>query len=205
MDMTTAAQQRIHQAALQLFAERGTTQITVSELAETAGVARGTIYNNLQQPEELFQRVATELATEMDRRIQLAFAGLSDDPAVRLSVGLRLWLRRSHAEPAWGRFITRFAFSEASLQAMWQGPPVDDLLRGVASGRYQCRPDQLPTVVASICGATVAAIFLVIEGHKTWRDAGADTVEFLLVALGMDRAEAQALAKAELPPLPELD
>ena len=36
----STAEQRIHDAALRLFAERGATQLTISELADAAGVAR---------------------------------------------------------------------------------------------------------------------------------------------------------------------
>lgn len=205
MPPTGSAQQRIHKAALQLFAERGVTQVSVSELAEAAGVARGTIYNNLKQPEALFESVATELAAEMDRRIQQLFSTFAtvEDPAVRLATGIRLWIRRAHAEPHWARFLTRFAFSNASLQSMWSGPPVVDLMRGIEQGRYTCRLEQLPSVVAMIAGSVLGAIFLVLEGHRTWRDASMDTVELLLVALGVPREEARALASAELPALAE--
>jgi len=34
----TSAQRRIYNAAIYLFAEKGSTQVTVSELADTAGV-----------------------------------------------------------------------------------------------------------------------------------------------------------------------
>jgi AcrR family transcriptional regulator len=189
---------------MQLFAERGVTEVTVSELAEAAGVARGTIYNNLKQPEALFEAVATELANEMDRRIQQVFASVAlQDPAMRLATGIRLWIRRAHAEPHWGRFITRFAFSNPSLQAMWSGPPVADVRMGIEQGRYACRPEQLPSVVALIAGTVLGSIFMVLEGHRTWRDASADAVEFVLVSLGLNRDEAKALATAELPQLPE--
>jgi len=199
------SQQRIHQAAMQLFAERGVTQVSVSELAEAAGVARGTIYNNLDRPEALFESVAAALASDMDQRIQRLFAAFAtvEDPAVRLSMGIRLWIRRAHAEPHWGRFLARFSFSNASLQSMWSGPPVADLTKGIEQGRYTCRPEQLPSVVAMLAGAVLGAIFLVLEGHRTWRDAGADAVEFVLTGLGLPRDEARALASAELPALPE--
>ncbi|RZA27319.1 MAG: TetR/AcrR family transcriptional regulator, partial [Proteobacteria bacterium] len=36
---------RVHQAALQLFVEKDGKELSVSELAKRAGVARGTIYN----------------------------------------------------------------------------------------------------------------------------------------------------------------
>ncbi len=198
-----SAQQRIHKAALQLFAERGVTQVSVSELAEAAGVARGTIYNNLEQPEALFESVAAALAADMDQRIQQVFAAVDEDPAVRLATGIRLWIRRAHAEPHWGRFLARFAFSNASLQALWTGPPVADLLKGLQNGRYAFRQDQLPSVVAMIAGSVLGGVFMVLEGHRTWRDAGADCVELVLIALGLPREEARALAAADLPAMPE--
>ncbi|HEY9065934.1 MAG TPA: TetR/AcrR family transcriptional regulator [Burkholderiaceae bacterium] len=205
MPPTISAQQRIHRAAMELFAERGVTQVSVSELAEAAGVARGTIYNNLKQPEALFEAVAADLAAEMDRRIQQVLAGVAlQDPAARLAVGVRLWIRRAHAEPHWGRFITRFAFSNPSLQAIWSGPPMADVMHGIEQGRYACRPDQLPSVLALLAGTVLGSMFVVLEGHRTWRDAGADAVELILVALGVARDESRSFAAAELPPLPEL-
>ena len=56
-----------------------------------------------------------------------------------------------------------------------------------------------------IAGSVQAAMMLVLEGHKTWRDAGADTAELLLKALGIDAIEARALSATELPPLPMVD
>jgi len=200
---TGSAQQRIYKAALQLFAERGVMQVSVSELAEAAGVARGTIYNNLEQPEALFESVAAALAADMDRHNEQLFATV-EDPAARLATGMRLWIRRAHAEPHWGRFLARFAFSNATLQGMWSGPPVADLLKGIQQGRYACRPEQLPSVVGMIAGTVLGAIFLVLEGRRTWRDAGEDAVELVLIALGVPRDEARALASAELPSLAEV-
>ena len=43
----STAQRRIYKAAVRLFAEKGATQLNVSDLAQEAGVARGTIYNNV--------------------------------------------------------------------------------------------------------------------------------------------------------------
>ena len=44
---------------------------------------------------------------------------------------------------------------------------------------------------------------LVLEGRKTWRDAGADAAQFVLTAIGVSREEAQSLARGELPALVE--
>ncbi|NND29851.1 MAG: TetR/AcrR family transcriptional regulator, partial [Myxococcales bacterium] len=139
------SQIRIRDAAVELFAEKGSSEVSVTELAKAAGIARGTVYNNVEDPQNLFEEVAAELAAEMYRRILVSYAEV-DDPAVRLAHGIRFYIRRAHEEPAWGRFITRFAFSEGSLREMWTGPPMQDVLLGIARGRYDFPQVQVPSV-----------------------------------------------------------
>ena len=201
-DTLSPAQSRIHDAALRLFSERGGTQVTVRELAEAAGIARGTVYNNLPHPAALFETVALRLGEEMHERVNLSFAGIAD-PAVRLANGLRLFIRRAHDEPHWGRFIIRFAMTAAALRQMWEGHPLRDLGDGLSQGRYRFQPEQLPSVLAMAASLGLAGMVMVLEGHKTWRDAGSDAAELMLRAIGIEEAEARQIAGAELPPLPE--
>jgi AcrR family transcriptional regulator len=198
----TAAQRRLYAAALQLFAERGVTQVNVSELAQAAGVARGTVYNNLSDVDGLFSEVAAQLSSDMSDRIARAIRGI-EDPAVRLASGIRFYVRRAHEEPHWGRFMCRFAFSNALLQDIWAGQPTEDLREGLAKGRFQFQPEQTASVIALLAGTVLGAIFLVLEGHKAWREAGSDAAAFFLIAIGIPRDEAPAIARRDLPALPQ--
>lgn len=67
MESLNPTQRRIHQAAFRLFAERGTSQVNILDLAQEAGVARGTVYSNIDNMESLFEAVASHLAKE-DRK-----------------------------------------------------------------------------------------------------------------------------------------
>jgi AcrR family transcriptional regulator len=203
MAAAQASKQRIYDAAVRLFADRGVVPVNVSELATAAGVARGTIYNNVGEPGELFGQIAGQLGSEMHERVARSFDRIHD-PAQRLANGLRFFVRRAHDEPHWGRFIVRFAFSNVALQGMWNGQPVRDLELGLASGRYDFERAQMPSVIAMIFGSGVSAMFLVLEGHKTWREAGSEAAVFVLRALGVAADEARALAQVELPTLPTL-
>lgn len=197
----TAARARIHDAAMRLFAEQGTTQASVTELAQAAGLARGTIYNNVQNLDALFEEVATALGDEMHGRIVASFAA-TDDPALRLARGMRFFVRRAHEEPHWGRFIVRFALTASAMRAMLAGPPAQDLRDGLARGRYSFRPEQLEAVIGFVGATTLAAMSLVLNGEKTWREAGSDAAEMMLRAIGVAPEEALALARSELPALP---
>jgi AcrR family transcriptional regulator len=186
---------------MRLFAERGVTQVTVSDLAEAAGVARGTVYNNLASPDSLFEDVATRLTTEMEARIAAGSAGTLD-PAQRLADGIRFFVRRAHEDPLWGRFLVRFGATTPTLRGLLEGAPTQDLRQGVEEGRFDLRPDQLASAVTVMSGSVLAAMSLVLEGHRTWRDAGSDTAELVLRALGRPADEARTLATTDLPPLP---
>ena len=201
MEPLNSTQRRIHQAAVRLFAEKGVSQLNISDLALEAGVARGTIYNNVETMEQLFEQVAGQLSADMHQRVKACIESL-DDPAQRLANGIRLFVRRTHEEPHWGAFMCRFALSDSSLREMFYSQAGADLLSGLSSGRYQFRQDQLVTVITLIASAALGSMLLVREGLKTWRDAGADTAEMVLRSLGVSIVEARALSIVELPPLP---
>ncbi|WIE49826.1 TetR/AcrR family transcriptional regulator [Pseudomonas sp. GM17] len=200
----SAIQKRIHEAALRLFAEKQIADVNISELAQAAGLARNTIYKNLDSINSVFEIVASELAAEMNERVDKSAApGL--DPAQRTANGIRFYIRRAHEEPHWGSFLVRYAASHASMQKLWEGPPVRDVLAGLSSQRYSFRQEQLMSVIGMLAGSVLGAISLVLQGHKTWRDAGADTAELVLRALGVPPDEARAFATEPLPALPSLD
>ncbi|MTV31535.1 TetR family transcriptional regulator [Rhodoblastus acidophilus] len=198
MSMTTAAQSQILRAALKLFGERGATQVNVKELAEAAGVARGTIYNNLDDLAGLFDAVAVQLAAQMSAQVEQAIAGL-DEPAQRLATGIRLHVLYAARDPAVGRFILRFGFSAAALREIWTGQALADLRDGRARGFYDFPEAQLDAVVNFISGATIGVIASTLERPERAAEAGMEAAERILIALGLTRAEARRRARAATP------
>lgn len=194
-------QKRIHAAALRLFAEKNVGEVNVSELAQIAGVTRPTIYNNLKSVESLFEDVASALSAEMNDRAGRS-ASPEMDPAQRMANGIRFYIRRAHEETHWGGFIVRYATSTGTLQEMWKGAPMADVLDGVSVKRFSFRQEQLPGVMGMIGGTVLSAMVLVLEGHRGWRDAGSDAAELVLKALGVPPDEALDFATRELPVLP---
>ena len=196
----SVSHERITGAAMRLFAETGASQVSLSELAKAAGVARGTIYNNFSQPENLFEVIATDLADEMHERVASAMEGI-DNPAERLSNGIRFFIRRAYDEPVWGKFIARFGLTSQSLQGMVLGQPAVDLRRGRESGHFLFEADQETQILTLVGAAAVTAMRTVLEGNQPWRRAGSDASEFVLRGLGMSRVEARRIASLELPEL----
>ena len=198
MSAKVSIDDRIHLAALQLFTHTGEIDISVSELAQAAGVARGTIYNNLGSTKDLFAKIAARLSVEMTSRITTSLAGV-EDPAMRLAIGIRLFVRRAHDEPAWGRFVNRYGLSSDSLKALWDGPTMDDVVRGIAAGRFTISEAQISSAMVMIGGSVLGAILLVLDGKSTWREASDGVATLVLVALGLSHEDAKNLASAPLP------
>ncbi len=195
---------RIYRAAMQVFSEHGDPELNVSELAAIAGVARGTIYNNIGDLRTLFTDVSAHVIAEMGVRLGLALSGVTA-PERRLAMSMRAFIRRSHEEPYWGKFMMRYALSTPSFEALLIGLPLNDVVLGLEAERYTFRSEQLPSVLAMVGGTVLSAMRMVQEGHKTWRDAGTDAAEFVLRAMGVPAAEAQNISAADLPPLPVLE
>lgn len=194
---------RIRTAAMRIFADRGGNTIAVSELATEAGLSRGTIYNNIEDPSRLFAAVCQMMADELTASIRDSFEDV-DDPAQRLANIIRLCVRRVHEEPHWGRFLARFAMGEPKLGEFWGKIPAEELRRGLKSGRFSFEREQVASITAAAGGATFGAMTLVLQGHRTWRQAGSDTAELMLRSIGIERAEARLLANLEIDALPKM-
>ncbi len=200
----TAARQRLHDAALDLFAARGSSEVTVSELATAAGIARGTVYNNIDSLDDFFDQVSRDLAIEMRDRMQAAFVDVRD-PAVRLSDGLRFFVRRAHEQPGWGRFVARFGPIDPTVRQLWAGPPMDDVRAGRRKGRFTIGVDDEPGAMALVNGTTITAMWQVLEAHETWRRVGSSGASLVLRALGITADEADRIARAPLRALATVD
>jgi AcrR family transcriptional regulator len=195
-----ATTRRINAAAMRLFAERGHADLTISDLAAEAGVARGTLYRNVDSMESLFDQVRGDLALELHRSIQQVMdAAEIVDPPRRLATGIRLMARLPHEDAALGRFLVRFGLTDESLRELLTGPPMQDVNTGIKTGRYAMPSGRELSVASLIIGATVGAIWMVIEGHQTWRDAGSGAAELVLRALGISEVEAAGISREPLP------
>ena len=196
----TPTEARIKAAAMRLFTSRGGPDVTMSELAEEAQVARGTLYRNIESVEKLYCSLIDNITTEIHAGIAATLDDTgADDPALRLATGIRLFTRLPHDNPPLGRFVVRFGLTEESLHAVLAGPPMHDIDTGIATGRYTVPATMALSIASLVVGSTVSAMGLVLEGRQTWRDAGSIIAELILRALDIAPDEAQRIATAPLP------
>ena len=66
----------IVEAALKLFAEKNFKEVSISEIAEEAGVAVGTVYEHFKNKEDLYFRIPAKRAEDFGSQLSLHLEGL---------------------------------------------------------------------------------------------------------------------------------
>lgn len=94
-DKKADRRQQILEAAAQVFAARGYSQATGDEIAETAGVSKGTLYNYFESKQDIFT--------------QLFLASVAEDEAVIDEVIARSASAREKLEAIIGRWFEQFS------------------------------------------------------------------------------------------------
>ncbi len=119
-----AATDRLVDAALALFAERGYEQTTVEEIAERAGVSRSTFFRNYRSKEDVIFPAHDELLAAIRSRLDTS---TGDTALVAVSDAVRLVLRHYLAEGERARVryrltsrVTALRDREFASQAQYQ-------------------------------------------------------------------------------------
>jgi AcrR family transcriptional regulator len=188
--------QRLYEAAVALIAERGFAAATVDEIAERAGVAKGTVYYNFPSKNALFEallRHGVDLLTDSFRE---AVAGLPPRAAIAALVRAQL------------AYIQRYrAFAQLLLSEMWRSDQdwqqtvgllreqavavvAEVLAAGVASGDL---PDDLDVGLTASAlfgaGLVVAMDWLVFQPTRSIDDVQAALMAIVRARMGPPPAD----------------
>lgn len=162
-----ATRQKLYEAAVTLIAEQGFSATTVDEIAERAGVAKGTVYYNFASKSVLFEELLrhgvgllTESLRDAAEQTDLAGGTKVDalDAMIRAGLG----------------FIARYpAFTQLYVAELWRTnrawqstlmvvrqqvvAVIEDVLRtGVANGEFSDEID-IPLTAAALVGMVLVA------------------------------------------------
>jgi AcrR family transcriptional regulator len=201
---------RLLDAALHLMSEKGMEGVAINEITEAADVGLGSFYNHFESKEAIYSAlmdwVFEEFADTLNRLVRDVA-----DPAEVISVCVRHVLLRARREPVWGHFLVREGLSTRPLgRGLGQGL-LRDIQKGVATKRFTTN-DPFVTFIC-IGGAVLASISaeLQVDSPQSQQTNAIKTFEFsgdglaervaavILNALGLDQAEADAIARCPLP------
>ena len=188
---------RLLASAIRLIAEKGPAATSIDDVISAAEVSRGTFYKYFPSPDALFRELAIEIANEligMAEPVVLSY----DDPAERVSIGIRLVARLAIDHPLAAAFIVRLGWPDA------RGPNVllDFVKRDLSAGIRQGRFTRMPIALALniVTGAGLGATHCMLEpGCES--DFAEQSAAAALRGLGLDAKSAERIAYGPLKPV----
>jgi len=176
-------------AARALYAERAIESVTIDDLVNEAGLAKGTFYVHFDHLPDLQVAVADELAQELDDLLQ-PFRLQMADPIERIAAGCAAFICEAVRNPSWGSLAARGAWALPSVAQAARTNLREDLRLAAARGRLGAITPELGFEVVS--GIVIQALRAAGEARLSQSDAPA-AVEAILRALGVASAEAHAI------------
>lgn len=133
----------IYEAAVHVLMEHGSDGLTMDRVAETAGVAKGSLYNYFQGKRDLVQFIHAKIVGPAKRFI-VEMQESSEPAAQRLGAIVRMWLEHFSQN----RGICELLFKDARMQEMLDEPKragqleaIEDLKvifeQGIAEGAFR--------------------------------------------------------------------
>ena len=147
-------------AGRRLFCERPVDAVTVDDIVQAAGVAKGSFYNHFVDREALVRVISAEIRAGVERAIDRANAEV-EDPARRLARACCTYLRFALDEPERAGFLVRVHSGHTSLSAPLNRGLVDDISRGLGTGRF--RVATLEAGVLYVLGVTQMALTRIVQ------------------------------------------
>jgi len=103
-----ATQRQIVDAAVALIADQGFTATSVDDIAELAGVAKGSVYYNFGSKSDLFEAVIIEGVTRLTAGLRQAGTGLTGRPALEALIAELL--SQIRAQPQFAKLVVAEIF-----------------------------------------------------------------------------------------------
>jgi AcrR family transcriptional regulator len=188
------------EAARRILAERGSTDVSIQEITETADVGFGSFYNHFASKTELFEVAVREVLEEYGASLDAACADLTDSAEI-YAVGVRMTARLALTRPAVAQVLLQVGLSYASEEQGLAPRAMRDIQHGIADGRFAVEDVRLGLI--STAGCVLAFLQTALDHPDELDESDADTLaEMLLRMLGMTARSAHAVVRRPLPAVP---
>jgi AcrR family transcriptional regulator len=182
---------------MRLVAEKGPAATSIDDVISAAEVSRGTFYKYFPSPDALVRELAIEIANEL---IGMAEPVVSshEDPAERVSSGIRLVARLAIDHPLAATFLVRLGWPDARGPNMLLDFVKRDLTEGIRQGRFTRMPIALALNI--VTGAVLGATHCMLEPDCD-SDFAEQSAAAALRGLGVDAKSAERIANRPLKPV----
>ena len=176
-------------AAKALYSTRPWESVTVDEVVNEAGVAKGTFYTHFNDLNELAAAVADELVKSFDELIQPLRLSLSD-PLLRIAFGCDAFFQKSLDDRLWASLAARMARSYPTVGKVARKRFSEDLREALKQSAQAGLSPQLALEVS--IGIVVQVMAAIGEGRLKDGDR-TEAVRCILTAIGVGGRDAASI------------
>jgi AcrR family transcriptional regulator len=133
---------QILEAAAALLAEKPLGTVTVDNVVEAAGVAKGTFYYHFQSMDELASAVGTMLAESFDE-VLVSSAREMRDPIERISFVFMKFFEKAVADPNWARLVIQSSHAPGEFDPKVRAHLAADVAQALSEGRMSVEDTDL--------------------------------------------------------------
>ena len=184
---------RLLEAALSVFGAADGESAVVDEVIRRAEVSRGTVYNYFDNADALLKVIADRVGTELMTAVA-PIVEARDDPAERVSAGVRSWICLVEQYPHLAAFFRRAGLYILQAEQVRTDLP-RDLMLGMKSGQFTIGELELGFVL--VAGTVLAAINTMAVGEVP-RRYGSKLAERILMSLGVDSRRALHISRMRI-------
>jgi AcrR family transcriptional regulator len=176
-------------AAKSLFSKQPWESVTVDEVVNEAGVAKGTFYAHFNDLHELAAAVADELIQSFDEIIQPQRLSLSN-PLVRIAFGCDAFLEKALSDRSWASLTARMAMSHPTVGRVARSRLSEDLREALKQSPQAELSLELGLEVSF--GVVVQVVAAIGEGRLKDSDRP-EAVRIILAAIGVGKRDATSI------------
>lgn len=162
----------------------------ISDVIKVADVSRATFYTHFETMDEAINAVGQDLVEEMLQSLE-AFFQRSEDPLLRMAMGLQIFLLRSVTDPFWGAFVSRTNYLSHDTGLF--KTIATDLSRARELGYVEFKDIEAASSV--FVGSMMEAIRRLVKTNERSRGYVEELTVMVLRGLGVDQGKAQAVAQ----------
>lgn len=188
---------RIIAAAFALFGSQDGLQTRIEEIAQRAGITRATFYDHFTGLADLREAVTYEVTHDFLIAVTHTIT-LLDDPRERAAVAIRSYLNKTRDDPRWGWSMVNLSANGVIFGAETHQRAEATAIEAIEAGLL--RPISSAVARDCILGTSLAAMAAMLRGAQP-ADYPEQIAETILIALGVDSADAGRIARRPLPAL----
>ncbi len=180
-------------ATAKLLSERSIDGLSVDDITQASGVAKGTFYNHFPDKDALAVEIGLAVRAQSEIGVSTINEGVAD-AAMRVARGMCFYAKIALSDPVRASLMAQSVRQDLSADLRGSSGLAGDIALGISSGRLRVATRDSATTFVVGAGAALLLRLLAERNHTTGVMFAQQIVALTLRGLGLEAEEADQVA-----------